>query len=356
MPGPLTLRVRLKCANSRGGAGAMRIGVIGGGSWGTALARLLAGLENEVFLWFYEPEIALESAAKRENTVFLPGFPFPPMLTPTALMEEAVTGSRVVVAVPPSHVMRDVMKEAAAFVRPDALIVSGSKGVEGGTLKRMTEVLQDVLGETHASRIGTLSGPSFAREVAADMPTAVTVAAPDEATAKAMQQVFSAPTFRVYRSTDVTGVELGGAVKNVIAIAAGVSDGLGFGHSTRAALITRGVAEVARLVAKMGGDPRTASGLSGVGDLVLTCTGDLSRNRTVGLRLGRGEVLKDILAQMRMVAEGVRNSETICALACRAGVEMPIAEQMRLLLHEGKPVHKVVGDLMAREAKPEFWE
>jgi glycerol-3-phosphate dehydrogenase (NAD(P)+) len=187
------------------------------------------------------------------------------------------------------------------------------------------------------------------------MPTAVTIAAPDAAAAEAMQHAFSAPAFRVYRSTDVVGVEVGGAAKNVIAIAAGVCDGLGFGSSTRAALITRGVAEVARLVAKMGGDPRTASGLSGVGDLVLTCTGDLSRNRTVGLRLGRGETLENILADMKMVAEGVKNSKTVAALAQRAGVEMPITEQIRQLLYEAKPAQQVVGDLLRRESKPEFW-
>jgi glycerol-3-phosphate dehydrogenase (NAD(P)+) len=190
--------------------------------------------------------------------------------------------------------------------------------------------------------------------VAAGMPTAVTVAAPDGSAAEAMQVAFAAPHFRVYRSQDVVGVELSGAAKNVIAIAAGVSDGLGFGSSTRAAVITRGVAEAARLVAKMGGDPRTASGLSGVGDLVLTCTGDLSRNRTVGLRLGRGETLAAILADMKMVAEGVKNSETVAALAHRAGVEMPITEQVRLLLHEGKPARQVVGDLMGRRMKAEF--
>ena len=287
--------------------------------------------------------------------VFLPGFPFPPKLLTTTSLEESVRGSKLVVAVSPSHVMREVMKAAAPFVEPDALVVSAAKGVEGGTQKRMTEVLVDVLGETYFPRVGALSGPSFAREVAAGMPTAVTVAAPDEGAAQAMQQVFSAQMFRVYRSTDVIGVEIGGAAKNVIAIAAGVSDGLGFGHSTRAALITRGVAEVARLVAKMGGDPQTASGLSGVGDLVLTCTGDLSRNRTVGLRLGRGEALTSILADMKMVAEGVKNSQTICSLAQQVGVEMPITEQMRLLLHEEKPMGQVLKDLMAREAKPEFW-
>jgi len=334
----------------------MRIGVIGGGSWGTALARLLAGLGNEVFLWFYEPEIADESQLRRENLVFLPGFQFPQALTATASMDQAVKGSELVVSVSPSHVTRAVMQKAATFLRSDALIVSASKGVEGGSLKRMTEVLREIFGEQHATNIGALSGPSFASEVAAGMPTAVTVAAPDDDAARAMQRIFSAPTFRVYRSSDVIGVELGGAVKNVIAIAAGVCDGLGFGHSTRAALITRGVAEAARLIARMGGDPKTASGLSGVGDIVLTCTGDLSRNRTVGLRLGRGEKLGEILAQTRMIAEGVRNSETICALARRAGVEMPITEQMRLLLHEGKPPHNVVVDLMSRASKPEFWE
>jgi glycerol-3-phosphate dehydrogenase (NAD(P)+) len=216
-------------------------------------------------------------------------------------------------------------------------------------------VLAEVFGDEVSPRIGTLSGPSFAREVAAGMPTAVTVAAPDKQHAEAMQRAISGPTFRIYSSTDVVGVELGGAAKNVVAIAAGVSDGLGFGHSTRAALITRGAAEVARLAAKLGGDPRTASGLSGMGDLVLTCTGDLSRNRTVGLRLGKGESLAAIRAEMRMVAEGVNNSVTVSALAHKAGVEMPITEQIRQLLHEGKLARQVVGDLMSRPSKPEFW-
>lgn len=333
----------------------MRIGVIGGGSWGTALARLLAGLDHQVWLWFHDPSVEKEAGEKRENTVYLSGFGFPPALRTTTSMEQSVAGSELLVAACPSHVMREVMAQAVPYVHPQALIVSASKGIEAGTLQRMTQLLGDVFGSSHSARIGTLSGPSFAREVAAAMPTAVTVAAPDKSAAEAMQRVFAAPTFRVYSSTDVIGVELGGAAKNVIAIAAGVSDGLGFGHSTRAALITRGVAEVARLAAKLGGDPRTTSGLSGVGDLVLTCTGDLSRNRTVGLRLGRGESLVEILADMKMVAEGVKNSITVSALAGRAGVEMPITEQIRLLLHEGKPPRKVVGDLMTRQARPEFW-
>ncbi len=333
----------------------MRIGVIGGGSWGTALARLLAGLDHDVVLWFHNPAVEREAAERGENATYLPGFRFPARLRTTTAMEEAVRGSGALVAVCPSHVMREVMTQAAPHVRDDALVVSAAKGIESGTLKRMSEVLADVLGRQRCGRIGTISGPSFAREVAAGMPTAVTVAAPDDRAAEAMQRLFTAPTFRVYRSTDLVGVELSGAAKNVIAIAAGVSDGLGFGNSSRAALVTRGVAETARLVAKKGGDPLTSSGLSGVGDLVLTCTGDLSRNRTVGLRLGRGEQLRDILADMKMVAEGVKNSEVVCALARQEGVEMPIAEQVRMLLHENKPARHVVRDLMARRIRPEIW-
>jgi glycerol-3-phosphate dehydrogenase (NAD(P)+) len=317
---------------------------------------LLAELEHDVFLWFHNATVQREAAASGENKVYLPGFAFPPRLRTTTDMSEAVTGSELLVAACPSHVMRAVMSDAAPYCPSGALVVSASKGIEAGSLMRMSEVLSDVLGRERGAQIGALSGPSFAREVAAGMPTAVTVAAPDRRAAEAMQRVFTAPTFRVYSSTDVVGVELGGAAKNVIAIAAGVSDGLGFGSSTRAALITRGVAEVARLAARLGGDPRTASGLSGVGDLVLTCTGDLSRNRTVGLRIGRGETLPQILADMRMVAEGVHNSTTVRDMAHKAGVEMPITEQIRLLLHEGKPARQVVGDLMTRAAKPEFGE
>lgn len=333
----------------------MQIGVIGGGSWGTALARLLAEADHNVILWFRDVACEREAAEHRENVQYLPGFRFPEKLRTSAVMAQAVTESDMLVAACPSHVMREVMAQAAPLARSDALVVSTSKGIEGPTMKRMSEVLVDVFGRVRSGQIGTLSGPSFAREVAANMPTAVTVAAPENSAAELMQQAFSAPTFRVYRSNDVIGVELSGAVKNVIAIAAGVSDGLGFGSSTRAALITRGVAETARLVAKMGGDPRTVSGLSGVGDLVLTCTGELSRNRNLGFRLGRGEHLESIIGEMKMVAEGVRNSEAVCALARNAGVEMPITEQVRMLLHEGKPALQVVGDLLKREVKSEFW-
>jgi glycerol-3-phosphate dehydrogenase (NAD(P)+) len=333
----------------------MRIGVIGGGSFGTALAKLLAEVDHDVVLWIHNPETARAVAAQRENTAYLPGFGLPPSVRVTASMAEAVAQRELLLAVSPSHVVRDVMTEARQHLDGLPYIVSASKGIEEGSLKRMSEVLGEVLGPEFSGRIAALSGPSFAREVASGMPTAVTAAAATAETAETVQRVFRCPTFRVYSSTDLTGVELGGAVKNVIAIAAGVADGMGLGSSCRAALITRGVAEVARLVSKMGGDPRTVSGLSGVGDMVLTCTGDLSRNRTVGLRLGRGERIGDILASMSMVAEGVRNSLSVCALAHHAGAEMPIAEQVRLLLHEDKPAHQVLGDLMRREMKPEFW-
>ncbi len=333
----------------------MKAAVIGGGSWGTALARLLARGGHDVALWFHDPEVEATAAAKRDNEVYLPGFPLPPNLQTTTDLAAAVSAARVIVAACPSHVMRNVFAPIAVLVSGEPLIVSASKGIEAGSLRSMTQVLTEVLGDEHRRRIGVLSGPSFAREVAAEMPTAVTVAAPDRAAAECMQKAFSVPMFRVYSSTDVVGVELSGAAKNVIAIAAGVSDGMGFGHSTRAAVITRGIAETARLVAAAGGDPQTSSGLAGAGDLILTCTGDLSRNRTLGLRLGRGEKLAAILADTRMVAEGVRNSQTVIALAKELGVELPICEQVRLFLHEDKPAQKAVVDLLSRSAKPEFW-
>jgi glycerol-3-phosphate dehydrogenase (NAD(P)+) len=333
----------------------MRIGVLGGGSWGTALAKLLAELDHDVVLWCHNPDVARSIAETRENVAYLPGFHLPPTLQATPAIADAVAERDLLLAVSPSHVTRAVMEQARLHVTTTPVLVTASKGIEEGSLKPMSEVLLDVFGAAFRNRIAALSGPSFAREVAAGLPTAVTAAATDEDTAKLVQVTFRAPALRVYTSTDLTGVELGGAVKNVIAIAVGVSDGMGLGNSCRAALITRGVAEVARLAARMGADPLTVAGLSCVGDMVLTCTGDLSRNRSVGLRLGRGERLHDILASMNMVAEGVRNSVTASALARHHGVEMPIVEQVRLMLHEDKPAHQVLGDLMRREAKPEFW-
>jgi len=272
----------------------------------------------------------------------------------TSSLEEAVADRECLLAMGPSHVMREVMSEARDFVGGRPLLVSAAKGIEDGTQRRMSEVLEEVFGAEFADHIAAVSGPSFAREIAKGLPTAITAAARKPATVELVQQTIRTPMFRVYGSTDVVGVEVGGAAKNVIAIAAGVSDGLGLGSSSRAALITRGVAEIGRLVGDLGGDARTVSGLSGVGDIVLTCTGDLSRNRTVGLRIGKGEKLADILSGMKMVAEGVHNSKSVCELAARSGTDMPIAEQVRKLLHEDKPAREVIGEFMSRQSKPEF--
>lgn len=334
---------------------AERIGVLGGGSWGTALAKLLAEKGFAVSMWVHSAERCREIAEKRENAAYLPGIGLPDSLVPSTDLAEVVADKSMIVAVVPSHVFRDVMGQAARELTGSPIVVSASKGIEDGTSKTMIGVLEDVMPPTLHAGLAALSGPSFAREVARGMPTAVTAASRSAATAAAVQRAFSNSFFRVYTSEDVVGVELGGAVKNVIAIAAGMSDGLGYGHNSRAALITRGVAEVARLGARMGADPRTIAGLAGLGDLVLTCTGDLSRNRGVGLRLGKGEKLADVLADMKMVAEGVRNARSVHELARKVGVDMPITEQMNLLMHEGKSPRQVVVDLMSREPKPEIY-
>ncbi len=332
-----------------------RIGVIGGGSWGTALAKLLAEKGYPVSMWVHDADRCREMTEKRENAAYLPGIPLPYNLIPSTSLREVVTEKTALLCVVPSHVLRTVMAEAASYVDGTPVVISASKGIEDESSKTMLGVLEDVLPKSMHSKIAALSGPSFAREVARGMPTAVTAAAHESATANAVQATFNTSFFRVYTSTDVVGVELGGAVKNVIAIAAGVSDGLGFGHNSRAALITRGIAEVARLGSRMGADPRTLAGLAGMGDLVLTCTGDLSRNRSLGLRLGRGEPLAAILGEMKMVAEGVRNAKSVYHLARKLDVEMPITEQIYLLLHEGKSARQVVVDLMTRELKPEIY-
>ena len=330
----------------------MKIGVVGGGSWGTALAKLLGGAGHEVTLWCRDRELAIEISSRYENTRYLPGVRLPATLRATDDLGSALGGAEMVLAVTPSHAMREVLGHARPLVPQGAILVSASKGVEDGTFDTMSAVLAETL-PGHRGRIGVLSGPGFAKDVAAELPTAVTAAAEDAGVARVIQEAFTTPTFRVYTSTDVVGVELGGAIKNVIAMAAGVSDGLGLGHSTRAALITRGLVETTRLAVRFGADPRTLAGLSGLGDLVLTCTGDLSRNRAVGLRLGRGERLEDILGGMSMVAEGVRNTRSVRELARSAGVDMPITEQMFLLLYEGKSPLQAVSDLMTRQLKAE---
>lgn len=330
-----------------------RIAVIGGGSWGTALADVLARNGHDTALWIYEQDLAREMAANRINTLYLPGITLHPALCCTSNLSEALADRTMVLLVTPVQVMRSVLSQAAALIGPDTVIVNASKGIELKTLHTVSQICTETLGEESLNRYVALSGPTFAREVAAGLPSLIVAASRDESCARRVQGVFSNPTFRAYTNSDVTGVELGGAVKNVIAIAAGICDGLGFGHNARAALITRGLAEMNRLGVAMGAQPGTFAGLAGMGDLVLTCTGDLSRNRTVGFKLGQGRRLAEILAEMRMVAEGVKTAESVYQLACRLGVEMPIVEKAYQILHEDKPAREAVTELMARDLKSE---
>lgn len=329
------------------------VAMLGAGAWGTALSLHLSGLGHRVRLWDAESLILERLARDREHREAHPGRRFPPNLEIAPNLAAAVEEVDFVVAAVPSHAVREVARALLPVLRASPVFVSVAKGIEEGTSRTMSMVLAEVLGRAHAARIAVLSGPSFAREVAAGMPTAVTAAATEQAVAETVQRLFNGPTFRVYTSTDVVGVEIGGAVKNVIALAAGVSDGLGFGHNARAALITRGLAEISRLATSLGARPQTLYGLSCLGDLVLTCTGDLSRNRAVGLRLARGEALRDIVTDLREVAEGVRNTRSVCALARQVRVEMPIAEQMYLVLYEGKEPRQAVADLLGRPLKSE---
>jgi len=332
----------------------VRVAVIGAGGWGTALATLLVTIGHHVCLWVRRPALLAQLRATRENQSYLPGILLPKDLTYSDSFSEAVNKADLIILSVPSHALRLVVRQLAAALPETPILVSTTKGIEEETLRPVTSVLRDELPTSLHSRLAVLSGPSFAADVARGRPTAVTVAAEQEAIATAVQQVFSSARFRVYTTTDVVGVEVGGAVKNVIAIAAGVSDGLGYGHSARAALITRGLAEITRLAVRMGATPKTLSGLSGVGDLVLTCTSNLSRNHTVGVRIGRGEKVADLLAGMTTVAEGIRTCRSVFSLAQRLGVEMPIIEQVHALLYAEKPAQQVVTDLLTRETKPEF--
>lgn len=329
------------------------IGVIGAGSWGTTLADLLAKKGKAVTLWAYEKELVAEMASSRVNHPFLPGIRLAPQLQFTNSLEEAVSGKALVLFVPPSQVLRGVLKSALPFLQDNVIITCASKGIELDSLMTMSQVFAEILPVELYRRFGVLSGPSFAKEVALEMPTAVVAAAADLDIARQVQQTFTTNYFRVYTNSDMVGVELGGSIKNVIAIAAGISDGLGFGYNTRAALITRGLAEMTRLGKAMGAESATFAGLAGMGDLVLTCTGDLSRNRTVGMKLGEGAFLKDILAQTRMVAEGVKTAESAYNLATRLQVEMPITEKVYQILYEGKSPRTAVLELMTRDLKAE---
>lgn len=330
----------------------MRAAVIGAGSWGTALASILADKGDDVVLWSRGREVADAINLHHENPAYLPGARLPASLRASVQLAEALDGAKLVVAVVPSYAMRETMQLAAPHIAPDALVVSASKGIEDETFETMCAVISGCIGDE--SRVGAISGPSFASEVAVGKPAVVVATASADEVAERIQRCFHARMLRVYRSTDVIGVELGGVVKNVMAIATGASDGLGYGLNARAATITRGLAEILRLAVSMGARPETMFGLAGVGDLVLTCTGDLSRNRQVGLRLGRGESISEILGGMRMVAEGVRNTKAVKQLAERQAVEMPIVECAYKVLYEGMPPGQALEELFSRSLKPEF--
>jgi len=331
-----------------------RIAVVGAGSWGTAIAHLLGEKGYGVDLWAYEPAVKQCIEESRENRMFLPGIRLPETVVPSNDLAAVVSGKQILVFVVPSHVMRAVSSRAAAHIDPGAFVVTASKGIENQTHLTMSGVLKETLPPAAAPRISVLSGPSFATEVAQKMPTVVTVASDEHSAAAYIQNVFATPHFRVYTNDDLIGVELGGAVKNVIAIASGIVDGLGLGLNTRAALITRGLAEIRRLGIKLGANPHTFAGLAGIGDLLLTCTGSLSRNHTVGQKIGEGKSLNEILAEMNMVAEGVKTSKSVYNLSRKLGVDMPISHSVYAVLYEDLSPVDGVYQLMTRDLKDEM--
>jgi glycerol-3-phosphate dehydrogenase (NAD(P)+) len=335
-----------------------KIAVIGAGSWGTALTKPIADLGQTVSLWAHSKDHVEELKKTRQNKTYLPGYTLAETITPVSELKEAVEGHKIIIMVVPSHVFREVFTGVEPYLDKEAYVVSASKGIENDSLLTMTQVIEDVLSSSAKASdrnitTGVLSGPSFAKEVAAGIPTAVTVASHNKEAAAYIQKALSTHLFRVYAATDVIGLELGGALKNIVAIGAGICDGLGYGTNTRAALITRGLAEISRLGVSMGADPLTFSGLGGLGDLVLTCTGDLSRNRMVGLKLGQGKTLEVILSEMNMVAEGVKTTRSAWNLARKVGVEMPILEQVYQVLYQDKPCKDAVRDLLGRSLKEE---
>jgi len=326
------------------------LSIIGGGSWGTALAIVLAPRFTRVKLWVYEPDLSARMTATRVNDIYLPAALIPANVDISHELGEVINGSDIVLGVMPSHLARGMYERIRPFIKERMIFVSATKGLENQTLLRISQVMYDVLG---TPRVGVISGPSFAKEVARSEPTAVVAASPDPSLAAIVQTAFSGPTFRVYTSSDPIGVEIGGSIKNVVAIGAGVLHGMGLGHNAMAALITRGLAEMTRLAVAMGGQQQTLAGLAGLGDLVLTCTGDLSRNRTLGIELAKGRKLDDIVNSMKMVAEGVKTTNAAVDLAKRYSVEMPIAEQMFHVLHSGSSPQEAIRRLMERSLKGE---
>ncbi|MEO7328330.1 MAG: NAD(P)H-dependent glycerol-3-phosphate dehydrogenase [Minicystis sp.] len=326
----------------------MNVAVLGAGSWGTALAKLLADKGNATKIWSHRADLVDQINEQHVNARYLPSAELPQNLVASADLEATLRGAELVVSVVPSHALRSVIRDAKPFVPASALICSATKGIENDSLSLMSDVLLQELGHSVQPRLTYLSGPSFAKEVAQGQPTVVVVAGTSEPELEVVQRAWATDRFRVYSSTDVVGVEIGGALKNVIAIAAGAADGLGFGHNSRAALITRGLAEIGKLAASKGANPLTVAGLSGMGDLVLTCTGDLSRNRTVGVELGKGRTLGDILATLGHVAEGVKTTKSAYDLGKKMGVDMPITGEVYQVLYEGKSPRQAVVDLMTR--------
>jgi len=324
--------------------------IIGGGSWGTALAIVLAPRFSRVTLWVYENDLSVRMQAARVNDTYLPDYQIPTNVDITSDVARALDGAEIVLSVMPSHLARSMYQRMAPFLNESMLFVSATKGLETGSLLRISEVIREVVG---TGSVAVISGPTFAREVARFEPTALVCASTDAGVAEAVQAAFSGPTFRVYTSSDPIGVEIGASIKNVVAIGAGVLHGMGLGHNAMAALITRGLAEMTRLAVAMGGKAQTLAGLAGLGDLVLTCTGDLSRNRTVGVELARGRKLEDIVNSMKMVAEGVKTTDAAVDLAKRSGVEMPIAAQMYQMLHAGSSPEEAIRQLMERSLKGE---
>jgi len=331
----------------------MNIGVVGAGSYGTALAKLLADKGHAVSMWCRSPELAAAIGDTRENAAYLPGFKLPETVQVTADLAAAVSGKGIVLGVTPSHAARDVLGRAAEHLHPSTIVVNASKGLEQGTMDRVDQIYTEIFPAPIAARACFLSGPTFAKELAMRCPSAIVIASRDHGAADAVQHEFSTDRFRVYTSEDVIGVQVGGALKNVVAIAAGMSDGLSYGLNARAALITRGLAEISRIGVKLGADPLTFAGLSGMGDLVLTCSGELSRNRQVGLALGRGEKLDDIIGRMNMVAEGVKTAKVAYEVSKKIGVSAPISALMHGVLYEGLPANEAVQQLMGRALKKE---
>ena len=334
--------------------GNLKIGVVGAGSWGTALANLLALKGYAIDHWVFEKDVKEEMTVLRENRVFLPGFTLSPNLSFDNDLVRVVSGKQILLFVVPSHVMRQTLARVKAHVCADTILVSASKGIENTTHLTMSGIFADVFSNLSTSQFGVLSGPSFAKEVAALAPTAVVAASTNTKTALAIQKLFATPYFRVYTSDDIMGVELGGAIKNVMAIATGIVDGLKLGLNTRAALITRGLAEIRRLGVALGANPHTFSGLAGAGDLILTCTGTLSRNYSVGKQIGAGKTLAEILNEMRMVAEGVKTAKSVYNLSRKAGIEMPIAHEIYHILYEDHSPREAVVRLMTRDLKQEL--